>query len=72
VATASTFGYAGFLLGPPVIGFLASAASLRAALTTVSLLAVVAIALARFAAPGRGERKVALPSGPGSEAWEAN
>ena len=72
VATASTFGYAGFLLGPPVIGFLASAASLRAALTTVSLLALVAIALARFAAPGRGERKVPLPSGPGSEAWEAN
>jgi MFS family permease len=72
VATASTFGYAGFLLGPPVIGFLASAASLRAALTTVSLLALVAIALARFAAPGRGGRKVPLPSGPGSEAWEAN
>jgi MFS family permease len=72
VATASTFGYAGFLLGPPIIGFLASAASLRAALTTVSLLALVAIALARFAAPGRGERKVPLPSGPGTEAWEAN
>jgi MFS family permease len=49
VAAASTFGYAGFLLGPPVIGFLASAVSLRVALTTVSLLAVAAIALARAA-----------------------
>ena len=49
VATASTLGYAGFLLGPPVIGFLATAMSLRVALTTVSLLAVVAIALARAA-----------------------
>lgn len=51
VAAASTLGYAGFLLGPPAIGFLASALSLRAALTTVSLLAIVAIALARAASP---------------------
>ncbi|HEY0935532.1 MAG TPA: MFS transporter [Trebonia sp.] len=49
VATASTCGYAGFLLGPPVIGFLASAVSLRVALTSVSLLALVAIGLARRA-----------------------
>jgi MFS family permease len=49
VATASTLGYAGFLLGPPVIGFLASGLSLRIALTTVSLLALLAIALARAA-----------------------
>jgi MFS family permease len=49
VATASTLGYAGFLLGPPTIGFLAGAVSLRVALTTVSLLAVVAIVLARTA-----------------------
>ena len=49
VATASTLGYAGFLLGPPTIGFLAGAVSLRVALTTVSLLALVAIALARAA-----------------------
>jgi MFS family permease len=50
VAAASTFGYAGFLLGPPVIGFLATAVSLRVALTSVSLLAMVAIVLARTAA----------------------
>jgi MFS family permease len=49
VATASTLGYAGFLLGPPTIGFLAGAISLRVALTTVSLLAVVAVVLARAA-----------------------
>jgi MFS family permease len=53
VAAASTLGYAGFLLGPPTIGFLATAMSLRFALTTVSLLALVAIALARHASPGR-------------------
>lgn len=51
VAAASTLGYAGFLLGPPAIGFLAAAAGLRAALTTVSLLALAAAALARAAAP---------------------
>jgi MFS family permease len=53
VATASTLGYAGFLLGPPTIGFLAAAISLRVALTTVSLLALVAIVLARAASPAR-------------------
>jgi MFS family permease len=51
VATASTLGYAGFLLGPPAIGFLAGAISLPVALTTVSLLAIVAVALARSASP---------------------
>jgi len=56
VATASTLGYAGFLLGPPAIGFLASAISLRVALTTVSLLAVVAIVLARAASRAQEPR----------------
>jgi MFS family permease len=56
VATASTLGYAGFLLGPPAIGFLASALSLRVALTTVSLLAVAGIVLARAASPAREPR----------------
>src|SRR6201996_5288973 len=65
VATASTLGYAGFLLGPPAIGFLASAVSLRAALTTVSLLAVVAVALARTAStarPAPGQPSTAQPA----------
>ena len=64
VAAASTFGYAGFLLGPPLIGFLAGALSLRAALTTVCLLAVVAVVLARAAAPKQeaGKKSAGLGS----------
>jgi MFS family permease len=57
VATASTLGYAGFLLGPPTIGFLAGAVSLRVALTTVSLLAIVAVALARTASRAEKARE---------------
>jgi hypothetical protein len=53
VAIASTLGYAGFLLGPPIIGFLATGLSLRIALTTVSLLAVLAIVLSRAASRGQ-------------------
>uniref|UniRef100_A0AAU3H2Z6 MFS transporter n=1 Tax=Streptomyces sp. NBC_01401 TaxID=2903854 RepID=A0AAU3H2Z6_9ACTN len=45
VAAASTLGYGGMLLGPPVIGFLADWISLPVALTTVTLLAAVAAAL---------------------------
>lgn len=39
---ASTLGYTGFLLGPPLIGFLAGQFGLPAALTTVSVLALAA------------------------------
>jgi MFS family permease len=46
VALTSTLGYGGFLLGPPVIGFLASEFGLRAALTTLSFLALAAAAIA--------------------------
>ncbi|MEU4091480.1 MFS transporter [Streptomyces sp. NPDC026673] len=46
VATASTLGYAGFLLGPPTIGFLADAFGLPVALTTVAALAAVAAVVA--------------------------
>jgi MFS family permease len=42
VAMASTMGYTGFLLGPPLIGFLAGRFGLSAALTTVSLLGLAA------------------------------
>jgi MFS family permease len=42
VATASTLGYGGMLLGPPAIGFMAEWYSLPAALTSVALLAAVA------------------------------
>jgi hypothetical protein len=46
VAAASTLGYAGFLLGPPVIGLLASGIGLPAGLTTVSALTLIAAVLA--------------------------
>ena len=45
VAAASTLGYAGMLIGPPVIGFLADAAGLPAALTTVAVAAALAAVL---------------------------
>ncbi|MCC3766117.1 MFS transporter [Streptomyces sp. UNOC14_S4] len=46
VATASTFGYGGMLLGPPAIGFLADTWSLPVALTTVAGLAAMAALIA--------------------------
>ncbi|MFI1755270.1 MFS transporter [Streptomyces sp. NPDC020571] len=46
VATASTLGYGGMLLGPPAIGFLADWLSLSAALTSVAALAAVAVLVA--------------------------
>ncbi|MFJ5730466.1 MFS transporter [Streptomyces paradoxus] len=42
VATASTLGYGGMLLGPPAIGFMADWFTLPAALTSVAVLAGVA------------------------------
>jgi fucose permease len=66
VALASTLGYAGFLLGPPAIGFLASSASLGAGLATVSALSLAAAVLAFATDPElaisrhRGSRRRAL------------
>ncbi|MFF6832184.1 MFS transporter [Streptomyces sp. NPDC012438] len=57
VATASTLGYGGMLLGPPTIGFLADWFSLPAALTTVAVLAAGAAVmgcLARDTGPRSG------------------
>ncbi|MFJ8531969.1 MFS transporter [Streptomyces sp. NPDC093591] len=48
VATASTLGYGGMLLGPPAIGFMADWFSLSTALTSVAVLAAAA-ALIGFA-----------------------
>ena len=42
VATASTLGYGGMLLGPPAIGFMADWFSLPVALTSVAVLAAIA------------------------------
>ncbi|WP_413755939.1 MFS transporter [Streptomyces sp. MMBL 11-3] len=52
VATASTLGYGGMLLGPPAIGFMADWFSLSTALTSVAALAAVAAAI------GYGTRRV--------------
>ncbi|HEX4831750.1 MAG TPA: MFS transporter [Trebonia sp.] len=57
VAAASTLGYGGLLLGPPTIGFLASAAGLPAGLAMVCVLALAAAVLAVVAgreAPAAG------------------
>jgi MFS family permease len=50
VALTSTLGYGGFLLGPPAIGFLASEFGLRAGLTTLSFMALIAAAIAYLSA----------------------
>jgi MFS family permease len=47
LAAVSTVGYVGFLAGPPVIGSLADASSLRAALSLVAVLCLVAAVAAR-------------------------
>ena len=46
VAAASTFGYAGFLIGPPTIGLLANTIGLRDGLAIMSVLALAAAVLA--------------------------
>ncbi len=59
VAAASTLGYGGMLLGPPVIGFLADWYSLPVALTSVAVLAAGAAAIGyatRGASDGRPQR----------------
>ncbi|WP_395576991.1 MFS transporter [Streptomyces sp. BK79] len=59
VATASTLGYGGMLLGPPAIGFMADWFSLPAALTSVAALAAVAVLVAV------ATRHAAAPAEPG-------
>ncbi|MEU5509210.1 MFS transporter [Streptomyces fungicidicus] len=62
VATASTLGYGGMLLGPPAIGFMADWFSLPAALTSVAVLAAVAtVSASRHAGPTRADPAPASP-----------
>ncbi|MDN3025737.1 MFS transporter [Streptomyces sp. S.PB5] len=58
VATASTLGYGGMLLGPPAIGFMADWFSLSTALTSVAVLAATAAAI------GFGTRRVSVSPAP--------
>ena len=46
IAAMATVGYAGFLMGPPVLGWLAQASSLPAALSVLAMLALAITALA--------------------------
>jgi MFS family permease len=47
IATVSVFGYAGFLAGPPLIGFVAQAVTLRGGLAVVIVTSLVVAGLAR-------------------------
>ena len=60
VGLASTVGYGGLLLAPAVVGFVAERAGLPAALTTVSVLAAVAAALAMRLRTISGPRTAAV------------
>src|SRR5829696_2820425 len=56
VASVATVGYAGFLAGPPILGWLAQLTSLRTMMGFVVLLAAVTAALANTTRPARIER----------------
>jgi MFS family permease len=62
VATASTFGYGGFLTGPPLIGFLADQVGLPVALTSISVLAAVAATIALVTAGRVREAETLRPA----------
>ncbi|WP_236704893.1 MFS transporter [Hymenobacter sp. AT01-02] len=47
LAAVSTVGFAGFLLGPPVIGLVAGATSLRVSFALIALMGLAVAALAR-------------------------
>jgi fucose permease len=49
IATVATIGYGGFLVGPPMIGFVAGAAGLEVGLFVVSMLLLLVVALAPVA-----------------------
>jgi MFS family permease len=56
VAMVATLGYAGFLLGPPAIGFYADWMGLRAALALLVLSALSIALFAKAAGPGKDRR----------------
>jgi fucose permease len=58
IATVATIGYGGFLVGPPMIGFIAGAAGLGVGLLVVSMLLLLVVALA----PVARERATATPA----------
>jgi hypothetical protein len=58
IAMAATFGYAGLLIGPPLIGSVASFAGLR---VSFALLVAATIAIVPVAAASGRSRRVARP-----------
>ena len=60
IAAVSTVGYLGFLFGPPVIGYIAKAASLRWSFGLIALLGSSIIYFARKVRTGEDEH--VLPS----------
>ena len=52
IASAATSGYAGLLIGPVVIGAVASAANLRSAIVMLAAVALIAAAFASSRAGG--------------------
>jgi MFS family permease len=58
VAGLTTAGYLGFMAGPPVVGWLAGAASMKAGLLGLACVGIVAAALAR-----RAPQQAARPEG---------
>jgi MFS family permease len=60
VATVSGFGYLGFLVGPPAIGFLSELTSLRAGLSLLVLLSATAAALVSLVVRTTGGRSNSL------------
>ena len=63
IATVSVFGYAGFLAGPPLIGFVSQATNLRGGLLVVVLTSLTVAALAG----GFRKSGVSVPDRPQSE-----
>ncbi|MFI9275532.1 MFS transporter [Kitasatospora sp. NPDC052896] len=63
VATATTLGHSGVLLGPPTIGFLAQAFGLPSALTTIAALAALAAVLGYLVARSLQHRLPSLSGG---------
>ncbi len=56
VSSVATVGYAGFLLGPPIIGFLSGATDLRWALGSLLLATLIVVAVGYRVAEGRRSR----------------
>lgn len=54
IATVSVMGYCGFLIGPPMIGFISEAFSLRGGFGLVGVLGLVILILSRVVRPAAG------------------